>query len=276
MASPHVTLLSLSVCIGAIVAAFQNDIEAALDIALHRATYSYCLFIPFISLALIHDRRAELAGLAPRPCLWGVVVGGAAAAAWGSGAWAGIAELRQMAVVLLLQGAFLALLGWRIYRVLLFPLLYLFLMVPTGGYLLGPLQSITTWAAAGLLWLSQIPVSVHGDLVTVPLRTYRIEPACAGLNFLLVALALSLLYAWLFYRATGKRLAAVALALSLAILANAVRVYGIIALAEFTDRRIDLGPQDHLLHGWVFFSAIILAVMAFGLLFKDRQEAAGR
>jgi EpsI family protein len=272
--SPLASAVTLTVCLGVLAIAFRQDISAGLETALNVRTYNYCLVIPAISLALIHGRRGDLARMIPSPSLWGLAAGMAAAAAWWAGEWAAIAELRQMAVVAMAHAVLLALLGTGVYRALSFPLLYLFLTVPIGSALVGPLQSVTTLSAAALLRLSRVPVAVEGNVIEVPLRAYEVEPSCAGLNFLLVTLVLALPYAWVCYRGTGKRVACVAAALVVAIAANAIRVYGIIALAEFTHRRIDLGPQDHVLYGWVVFSTIILAAMAFGLLFEERRPGA--
>jgi exosortase len=270
-ASPRFATLTVALCILALCTAFRHDIRAGLDVACRGATYAYCLLIPFISLGIVVGRRRHLAGMAPCPSPWGVVVGGAAAIAWWCGELAAINELKQLAIVAMAQGVLLALLGWRFYRVLWFPFLYLFLMVPVGSVLVRPLQAITTGLAAALLRLSAVPVAVHGTVIEVPVRAYEVEPGCAGLNYLLVTLAVASLYVWSLYGGAGKRLAGVAVALAVAVLANAVRVYGIIALAEFTGQRIDLGPRDHLLHGWVFFSVLMVAMMAFGRRFEDRR-----
>jgi exosortase len=252
--------------LAAIGALGRRDIGAALDLALHHATYRHCLLVPAASLVLIWARRGDLASATPRFCRWGLAGFAASTLAW----WIGpFAELRQLAVVAMALSAILAVLGPQLCRRMAFPLLYLFLMVPAGTPLVRPLQLATLWLTDGLLALSGIPSTVDGILVAVPLRVYAVEPGCAGLNFLLAATALAPLYAWRFYAGWRKRLAAMAVAMGLAVLANGVRVWGMIALAEFTDARIDLGPQDHLIHGWVFFSAVMAAAMAVGLRYED-------
>jgi EpsI family protein len=166
----------------------------------------------------------------------------------------------------MLQGLLLGVLGWRAYRALLFPCLYLYLMVPTGAFLLRPLQEISHAGSVLLVQLSGIPVFAEGMLIQVPSGNFIVEPGCAGLNFLLASFALSLLYAKLTYRSLAARTACVAIALTASIIANIVRIYLIIAITEWTDRRIDIA-DDHLLYGWGFFGVIMLLMMWIGTRF---------
>ena len=101
-----------------------------------------------------------------------------------------VAEGTHFAVVGMMQALLLTALGWRVYKALLFPLLYLWLLVPTAGFLLPPLQSITTVLAVEGIRLSGIPVFAEGIVVTVPTAVYVIVAGCAGLNFLLASLAM--------------------------------------------------------------------------------------
>ena len=177
-----------------------------------------------------------------------------------------INEGRQIALVGMMQALFLGVLGWRVYRVLMFPLLYLFLMVPSGEFLLGPLQKIAHAGSVLMLKASGIPTFTEGMMIDVPTGSFSVEPGCAGLNFVLTAIALSLLYGYMFYRTWQARVTCVAVALVTAIVANIVRIYLIIALAQFTHRAFDI-TDDHILWGWGFFAVIMLGLMWFGLRF---------
>ena len=93
---------------------------------------------------------------------------------------------------------------------------------------------------------------------------FLVEPGCAGLNFVLASLALSLLYGKLTYRRTLTRILCVAVAIVVSILSNAVRIYLIIAITEWSHRRIPIA-DDHLLYGWGFFAVIMLVMMWLGM-----------
>jgi len=106
-------------------------------------------------------------------------------------------------------------------------------------------------------------VFADGMFIQVPEGGFVVEPGCAGLNFLLTALALSLLYGKLSYTSMRARIVCVAAALAVAIAANVMRIYLIIALTQITHRKLDIA-DDHLLYGWGFFALILLAMMWFG------------
>jgi exosortase A len=266
------SLSALILGTAAFLLVFHRDVAAAVGLWIDIPTYNYCFLIPLISLVLAWRRRTELARLSPVPSSWGIAVVAVFAALWWTASAALITEARQLAIVGMLQGLALGLLGWTVYRRLAFPLLYLFLTVPTGTVLLGLLQSLTTAVASAMLRMSGLPVFVQGNVIEVPHGVYLVAPGCAGLNFLLAALALTLLYGSSVYSGVAKRVACVAAGLLISILANQVRVFGIIGLAEITQRQMDI-VNDHLFYGWVFFMAVIMASMAIGLKFADPPRA---
>lgn len=267
-------LTLLTICLTTAGLAFRRDLSAAVSLWVDFPTYNYCFLILPISLYLIWKQREALAEFSPSPSAAGVALSLACLIIWWVANAALVSELRQFALVGLLQGVVWAILGGRIYRCLRFPLLYLFLMVPTGTVLLGPLQFVAARLSTALLRLASIPVFTEGVVVEVPTGLYTVAPGCAGLNFLLAALALSLLYARHTYLRAGKQVACVSAALAIAILANGVRIFGIIWLAEISLHHIDI-VSDHLLYGWAFFSLVIVASMVVGNLFADYRTGLG-
>jgi exosortase A len=263
-----VSLGVLTISLAALCFTFRADATAAVSLWITIPTYNYCFLIPLISFYLIWRQRAEIACSAPSPSLFGVALLACFAAVWWLASALLIAEIRQLAIVGMIQGLALGVLGPRLYRRLMFPLLYLFLMVPTGTVLLSPLQNLSAIFSGGLLRMVGIPVFIDGVVLEVPHGVYLIAPGCAGLNFLLAALSLSLLFGQLVYTGTVKRSLSVAVALVVSILANQVRIFGIIWIAEITNRQVDI-VNDHLIYGWILFSLIILGGMAVGLRFAD-------
>lgn len=252
----------------AILAIFSRDVSAALTVWQTSSAYSHCYLILPVSLYLIYSRRSELRAIEPSPSWVGAAIFVAGLIVWWLGMAAAITELRQFAIIGMLQGAVLCLAGWRVYRCILFPMLYLFLLVPSGTALLGPLQTLTTKLSALLLGFTGIPILVGDHIIEAPTGLYEVAPGCAGLNFLLATLALSLIYALTLYQGWFKRFLAVLLALALSIATNQLRVFGIIWLAEATKRKIDI-VDDHLLYGWGVYCAVMVAAMFLGFLFRD-------
>lgn len=261
----------VGVCIGlvALVALYFSTVASAIHLWNTSSAYNYAYLIAPISLALVWADRHQLSRAVPAPNFWGVAVAGAFSVVWLAGELLGIDEGRHLAFVGMLQGLALAFLGWRLYRFLAFPLLYLFFLVPTGTFLLTPLQTIAHHANVALLKASGVPVYAEGFLIQVPTGSFLVEPGCAGLNFFLVALALSLLYGRLTYATTYARLVCVGVALLTSIVANIIRIYLIIGLAQATNRRIDI-TADHLLYGWGFFGVVMLCAMWLGTKAKAK------
>jgi exosortase A len=258
-------LASIALCLGiaGLVALFWPTVLTAVQLWDSSSSYTHAYLIAPVSAYLIWLERETLHHMPIRPSLLGVAVIGLFATAWLFADLLGINEGRHFAFVGMLQGLFLTVLGVRAYWHLFFPLNYLWLMVPAGEFLVAPLQTISHVGATQLLLLSGISVYTEGLLIQVPDGSFLVEAGCAGLNFLLTALALSLVYGRLVYQTTWARVVCVVVALAVSVAANIVRIYLIIALTEWTDQKLDIAA-DHLVFGWGFFSVVMLALMWIG------------
>ncbi len=264
-----------ALCAGLVglVALFWPAAAKAVEVWSTTSAYNHLFLVAPISLYVIWERRRTLARLAPAPALAAVAALPIFALPWLAGALAEIYEVQQFALVGMIDVLFVAVLGWPVSRALAFPLLYLWLLVPTGEFLLAGLQDLTTAAATWGLEQAGLPVYTEGILIETPSGRYRVETGCAGLNFLLAALAFALLFANLIYRGWLKRGLAVALALAIAIVANWLRVWGIIVIDHLTGNRTDI-VDDHLVYGWAFFAAVMAAAMVLGLRWRDDDRPA--
>ncbi len=263
------TLLGVLAGMVALVVLHFSTFASAIHLWNTSSAYNYAYLIAPISLALIWADREQLSRAVPAANFWGVAVAGVFSVVWLAGELLGIDEGRHIAFVGMMQGLAFGFLGWRLYRFLAFPLLYLFFLVPTGTFLLTPLQTLAHHANVALLKASGVPVYAEGFLIQVPTGSFLVEPGCAGLNFFLVALALSLLYGRLTYATFTARMVCVGGALLTSIVANIVRIYLIIGLAQATNRRIDI-TADHLLYGWGFFGVVMLCAMWLGTKVKAK------
>jgi exosortase A len=256
-----------------LIGLFWDTVTSALELWWGRPTYTYAFLILPISAYLVWRKRDDLRAETPSGSLWGVAITGLFGLLWLICDLAQVNEGRHIAFVGMLQGILLACLGWRIFKLLSFPFLYLWLLVPTGTVFLPILQEIATHIASSILRWVGIPVYVEGVLIEAPSGRYEVESGCAGLNFILATAALAPLYVYFLYRAAWKRVVAVVLALFLAIIMNGVRIAGIIALAEWSDRRLNI-VDDHLLYGWGFFVLVLFAAGYAGSFFADSEPEA--
>lgn len=253
------------------LALYFESARSAVDLWWNRSAYNHGFLILPIALYLIWDKRAALAAMTPRPDRLGLVVIAGFSFAWVLSRSAGINEGEHFALVGVIEGVVLAVLGRQLFLSMLLPMAYLWLMVPTGTVLYPVLQTMAHWLSVSMLELSGIPVFAEGYFIEVPIGLYDVAPGCSGLNFILASLALAPLYGYMMYDGMRKRLIAIAVMLGIAVLANGIRVYGIIALAEITDKRIDI-IDDHLIYGWGFFAAILAVAGYIGSRFADPER----
>lgn len=265
----HITTLVLLLAGIAIVTMMTwQSVHNMLSVWWNHSAYNHGLFIIPISLYLAWGRRDRLAGL-PVATYWpGLFVIGAFALTWLAARGASIMEGEQIAYVGMVQGLMLTILGRKIFRAQLLPILYLWLMVPTGSFLQPPLQAVATWLTGFFLQFTSIPFFIEEFYIQLPVGLFEVAPGCAGLNFLLAALALSILYADMMYAGWQRKMICVLTWLGVAILANGVRIFGILVIAELSDMKLAI-VDDHLLYGWGFFFVILIGLMLAGRQFSN-------
>jgi exosortase/archaeosortase family protein len=146
----------------------------------------------------------------------------------------------------------------------------LYFLVPFGAFLTPKLQDITTVFVAHGLPLLHIPAYITGYTIEIPEGTFLIAEACAGLRFLIAAVAFGCLYALLMYRTALRRTVFIAVSIVVPVIANGFRALGIVALGHYLGSA-EAVEADHVLYGWIFFSIVILMLIALGLPFRQDQ-----
>ncbi|HYI41544.1 MAG TPA: exosortase A [Allosphingosinicella sp.] len=266
-------LAALAAAAAAILLLFARD---ALDMARiwwTSTTFNHCALVLPIIAWLVWQRLPDLKALAPQAWAPGLAVVGSGAAAWLLGEAGNAALLRHFGLVLMLQGSAIACLGKAVSRGIAFPIFYAFFLVPFGEELVPPLQTLTAKMSMALLALTGVPAHIEGIFISTPSGLFRVAEACSGVRFLVAMAALSALAANLCFRAWPRRLAFVAFALAVSVLANGVRAFGTIYIAYKTDNEVAVGI-DHLVYGWVFFAIVIALIVAAAWRFFDRSPTA--
>ncbi|QGP78581.1 exosortase A [Sphingobium sp. CAP-1] len=263
-------LIALGFVAFAILALFFADLRSMVSIWWTASTFGHCLFIPLLIGWLVQQRLPGLRQLQPVAWAPGLLWLAAGAIAWLLGAAAGVAMVRHGALVVMLQGATIALLGPAVARALLFPLFYAFFMVPFGEEIVPPLQLLTARIALLLLDLSGVPAHMEGIFITTPTGYFEVAEACSGAKFLIAMTAYGALVCNVCFRGWQRRILFMGGALTLSVLANGVRAYATILVAHLTTVDAAVG-FDHVVYGWVFFAIIMVVVMAAAWPFFDRK-----
>lgn len=233
-------------------------------------TYGHGFLILPVCGYLLWRRRHVMARETPAPCLWAIAAMGVGALAWRLGDAAAALVVQQFALVAMLQTLFVAVLGPRIVRKIAFPLLYLYLAVPFGAFLVTPLQDLTARFVSGALVLTGVPVYLDGFFIDIPAARFNVAEACAGVRFLLASIAVGILGAHLFYRSWARRCLFIVAAVIVPIIANGLRAYGIVMVAHLSGSGL-AGRVDHVTYGFVFLSFVMLILLGVGKLLREQD-----
>lgn len=251
-----------------LVAAYWSTVVSIVAIWWRSETFAHGFFMLPISLYMMWIRRDTLARLTPEPNLWGLPLLALLGLAWALGYAANVVLVQQLSFATMIPLLVLTLLGTRITAAIAFPLGYLYFAIPFGEFLIPPLMDWTAWFSVKALQATGIPVYAEGRFITVPTATWEVAEVCAGLRYLIASLAVGCLYAYLSYRSAWRRLAFIAVAAIVPIIANGIRAYGIIMIGHLSGMRLAAGV-DHIIYGWLFFGVVIGALFWIGSLWRE-------
>ncbi|MCB2050871.1 MAG: exosortase A [Novosphingobium sp.] len=257
----------------AVVLLFLPDWLMMADQWWNSSTYNHVLFVPLIVGWLVAMRAPQLAEVKPQAWSPGLLLVAGAALCWLLGAVSGLNLARQLGAVLILEGAVLTLLGPRVTLLLLFPLAYALFMVPFGDELVPPLQMLTARITIALTHWSGITASIDGVFIDTPAGLFEVAEACSGVKFLVAMVALGVLVSHLCFVSWRRRALFMAVCVAVPIVANGVRAWGTIYIAQFHGIAFAAG-FDHVFYGWVFFALVILMVLGASWRFFDRAADA--
>lgn len=248
--------------------AFSTEAMAAYRVWMDSTAYSHCLFVLPIALYLAWERRADILAEPVVPMRWAGLAAFPVGIAWFVAERLGIMEGRQLMAISLVELLFLSVLGWRMALAMSAPLLYLYFLVPFGAFLTPLLQHWTAIFTEVGLTLLDIPHETDGYLIDVPGGRFFIAEACAGLRFLIASIAFGVLYACLMYRSPWRRAGFIVASIAVPIIANWFRALGIVVLG-YVLGSAEAAAADHIIYGWVFFSAVTLVLIVVGLPFRQ-------
>lgn len=235
-------------------------------------TFAHGLVVLPIFAWLVWRARERVNGLQLQPTAWMAIPVFAAGVLWLIGDIASVAAAQHFALFAMLVSAFVGVLGWRLSRVLLFPLLFLFFGVPIGEFLLPTLMKYTADFTVIALRATGIPVYQEGLHFVVPNGRWSVVEACSGLRYLVASLLVGALYAYLNYVSLKRRLIFMLVALAIPIVANWIRAYITVMVgyhfgSEFVEGFI------HIVYGWVFFGIVIFLMFMVGARWQEDAPA---
>ncbi|MDH5749462.1 MAG: exosortase A, partial [Rhodospirillales bacterium] len=261
--------------LGALVAAsvlvfYWNTAVSIVDKWMTSSSFNHGFLILPVCAFLMWERRSVLAAMKPNGSFVGIAVLFGAVFSWLIGRITGTLVIEQFALVVIIQSAVIAVMGWRFAAAIAFPLFYMLFAVPFGDFLTPSLQSFTALFVDSALRQAGVPVFTDGFMITIPVGNFEVAEICSGLRFLTATTALGVLCANLLYRSWPKRIFFVGLAVTIPIVANGVRAFGIVYMAHTLDSTT-AATVDHITYGWVFFSIVTVILLGIGMTFRDKE-----
>ncbi len=269
-------ILKLAVLAACLVLLYFRVVQGLVSDWIHMPDFSHGFLIPIVSLYLVYERRRQLQDLKR------------------SGSWMGLALLllgivllllgnlateyftMRFSILVVLGGMVLFLLGKEWFKNLLFPSVFLVLMIPIPSVLLDrvtfPMQIFASKVAANSLDLIGIPVLREGNVILLANTSLEVAEACSGIRSLISLLALSVVFAYFSQKTTLKRVVLVLSTFPIAIIANAARVTGTGILAHYYGDKVAQG-FFHGFSGWILFVVAFVCLFVVGSLLSKVKKS---
>ncbi len=240
--------------------------------------FSHGFFVPAFSAFVVWQDRSRLAAIRPSPSNWGLAVILISLCTLILGVFGAELFLSRTSLLMLATGMILFFLGWEFLRAIMFPLLFLVLMVPIPAIVFSqitfPLQILASKLSATVLPFFGVPVFREGNVINLPAMPLEVAEACSGIRSLLSLTTLAIMYGYLLEKRVAIRVALALASVPIAVAANGLRIVGTGLLVQYWDPEKAEG-FFHAFSGWLIF--VVSLLMLFALhralnLFRGSRE----
>jgi exosortase len=237
--------------------------------------FSHGFLVPLFSAWLIWERRAKLRPFTEKgtmfPGILLVLVGMAMLVVGKAG---GELFTMRSSIVLVTGGLFWVVFGGEGFRLCLFPMAFLFFMVPIPYILYDaiafPLKMLASWIGENSLTAIGVPVFREGNVIALPNLQLEVADACSGIRSLmsLMAMATATAYFMGIGFAAGTVLFLSAVPISL--LTNSARIV-VTGILSYRFGRAAAEGFFHEFSGWLIFLAGGVLIVVFGLILRKSR-----
>ena len=130
-------------------------------------------------------------------------------------------------------------------------------VIPIWDIINTPLRFIGAVASSFLLSLTGFENIRQGFYIEIPVGIFFVDGGCSGLSQFIVALSVSIIYAWYVKLNLSGTIIAVIFAIIAAITANIIRIYIIIVAGQLSNMQHYFITKEHISLGWAVFALII-------------------
>ncbi|WP_158306760.1 exosortase [Alteromonas naphthalenivorans] len=236
--------------------------ETIWDHGFDDGTYSHSFLVPFIVIYLMYILEVEqrVSFRSSVSWYWSGVLLSSGIALW-IATWSQISLLYWLMSLIVLITLIFQVFKFNIST--LFPVAYLIFIFPFWGSLAIVFQNISVFMVTLLMSFTDIPVYVENEFVNIPSGIFEIAEGCSGLRYIIVALAISSLYVFLYLRTAKSAIIFTGFALLGALVTNWVRILLLIIIGHVTEMESSL-MTDHNNFGWYIYIPVALAQFYLG------------
>jgi len=272
-------VLATAVILAGIALVFRQVFVRLVDAWIVDGNYSHGFLILPIAAYLVWERRDQLMTAPINPSWLGLGLIGGGLLVLMAGLWGSELFLSRIALLPVTAGIVLFLFGWRHLKILLFPIAFLFLMIPIPAIIFNqiafPLQLLASKFGEWAIALVGIPVLREGNVLVLANTSLEVAEACSGIRSLVSLITLGIVYGYFTDPRTWVRVLIVISAIPVAIIANGARVAGTGMAAHW------IGPEAaegflHEFSGWIVFIfafVMILVIQKLIARFAPRPAA---
>jgi exosortase len=187
-------------------------------------------------------------------------------------------SVNMVALVVWWIGAFIVSFGTRAFQRALFPLCFLFWIVPIPEFVLNP---VVRWLQEGsvistrlLFALFGVPSTHDGTLITIPRLTVEVAPECSSIRSSLMLVVTTIVLAQMLLRSTWRKASVIAVAIPLSVAKNGLRIFVLAMLTTRVDRSFITGNLHH--QGGIIYFLVALAAIGMLIWLARRGEERSR
>lgn len=268
------TGMFLLLALAGVLVLYRETAASLVNVWSTQETFAHGFLIVPISLWLVWRKRKEILAGVPEPkgSWMPVPLVFAVGLLWSISQLVDVLVVQQVAFVTLLIFTTWAIIGNRAAAMLLFPLFFLYFMVPIGEELVPPMMEFTADFTVALIKLSGIPIYREGLFFSLPSGDWSVVKACSGIRYLIASVTLGTLYAYLTYTSYLRRALLILASIVVPIIANGIRAYIIVMIGHMSDMKLAVGV-DHLIYGWLFFGLVMLILFSVGSIWRQDLDA---
>ncbi len=122
-----------------------------------------------------------------------------------------------------------------------------------------------------IMSFTDIPVFVENEFVTIPAGVFEIARGCSGLRYIIVSLAISSLYVFLYLRTFKSAFIFILFAVVGALVTNWLRIVFLILIGDYTNMESSL-MTDHNNFGWYIYVPVALIQFYLGGKLEQADE----